>query len=126
MTAATREQQATAEARLEEMFEKGSMAQKLVMKALAGFTVMMDSKLDRSVRFDGFKATVDMVIKGAELHALNTLRKCANETQAPLEFVHGIMGLRAIDDLDESERRFNTMMLLFVDEAEKRAGGGEA
>jgi hypothetical protein len=117
MNDATREQQAAAE----DMFEKSSTAQKLIIKSLAGLTVVMDSNLDRSVKFDAFKATVEMIASGSELHALHTLRTCQKETQAPLELIHPMMALRAIDDLHKRELRFNTLMQLFVDEMDKRS-----
>jgi hypothetical protein len=117
---------AAAELSPEDMFEKSSTAQKLIIKALAGLTVVMDSNLDRSVKFDAFKATIDMIMTGAELHALNTLRSCQKDTQAPFELIHPMMALRAIDDLHKRELRFNTIMQLFVDEMNKRARPEEA
>jgi hypothetical protein len=120
MTDAAREQQADTE-RFKGIFNKSSMAQKLMIKAMAGFTVMMDSHLDRAVKFDAIKATIDMIMSGSELHAFNTLQKCNKDTQVPIDAVLSIMALSVIDELHRRELRFNTMMQLFVDEAEKRA-----
>jgi hypothetical protein len=124
MNDATREQQTAPDIKLQDMFEKSSVTQKLIIKALAGLTIMIDSNLDRSIKFDAMKATIEMVISGAEYYALDSLHKCNKETQAPLELIHPMMALRAIDDLHKSELRFNTMMQLFVDEMDKRARDG--
>jgi hypothetical protein len=122
MNDATREQEATTGDKLKDMFDKSSIVDKVYLKALAGLTVMMDSKLDRSIRFDAMKATVEMISKGGEYNALRALRDYHEETEAPLEVAHALMALNAIDELHRRELRFNTMMQLLVDEAEKRNG----
>jgi hypothetical protein len=124
--AACEQQASPRELELKEIFEKSSMAQKLIMKALAGLTVVMGSNLDRSVKFDAMKATVDMIITGAELHAFKTLQKGNRDTEAPLDVLLSILGLSAIDDFEKRERRFNTMMQLFVEEMEKRGPHDDA
>lgn len=125
MNDATREQLEAAGggARFEALFNKSSMVDKLIIKALAGLTVMTGSNLDRDIKFDAMKAIVEMTVSGGQYHALDALRKCSKETEAPLEVIHSVMALNTLDDLHRSELRFNTMMQLFVEEAERRRGG---
>lgn len=105
---------------IEDMFKKSSMMQKLTMKALAGLMVVIDSKLDRNIKFDTIKATLEMIACGGEYQALDALRACNKETQAPLEVTHSVMALCTIEDLQKRELRFNTMMMLFIEETDKR------
>lgn len=123
MTDATRAQQTAADCKkVQDEFNNGSISQKADIKMIMGLSLIMASDLDRSVKTDALLSAVQMFAALIRVDTLSTILDCEKDTGAPLMMIVGTMGMKAAESAGKHERRFGTMMQLFIEEAEKRHG----
>jgi|SRR5882724_8938340 len=108
--------------KLDEEFHNGSVSKKAAIKTIMGLSVIMASNLDRSIKNDAILATVEMYSDLIRFDTLNTILDFERDTKAPLGMIVGAMGMKASESAEKHERRFNTMMQLFIEEMGKRDG----
>jgi hypothetical protein len=96
--------------RLDDFSAKASLADRARMKALAGILLAIDSNLDRSVKFDLVRSTIDMLVSSVQAACLIKAMDCHRDTKVPLDSVVAIMACRFCDTACRDEDRFSNLM----------------